>query len=650
MKIKSITLQNFRTFKEKQTFNIDNFPIGLHFITGQNLVNPRLGGNDVGKSSLVESITTCFFGKTSTNLKADNVINWDVEGKEFCEVSVILEKYNVTYCIQRTWKPNTLSLTNITTNQIETVTQEKLEEFLECNFESFLYSVHIAQFTSKFIDLRPAEKMEVFTDILHNELKKWDDLSELCKNKTEEIIKNTTETNNSINFQEGILETLKNNNYNNEIKKWEEEKHKLFTEFDKQLINIDIQTKDNLAVKQKLNDAFNKLDLTIYDNQLKEYDKSLKQIELDCNNIESEQKLIKSDMQKVDKEITILKTTLDITNREYNKFNITLKDSRCPSCKQIVSKEHIGTELATLNIKLGKIKNEIINYQEIISKLNKKLDTIEHEFNSREDLYNNIINDKNLVEIEKNKDKDKIQAFQLQQNILKNRLDNINKEKINLINKKASYEKAINPFLPLKEDNIYAINKHSRLIVSCSEEIKEHEEMLEPTKYWIKAFKEIKLSVLEEKLKELEIYINNTLNSFGIGDWKVILKTFNETKSGNIRNEFNILIDSPLNDKPVPFECLGGGLGQRLRLATTLGLMSFIQNTKVDFGIEFFDEPTAWLSQEGIEDLLSILYNRANDGNKKIFIIDHKGLVNFGTFNSVTNIIKDKNGSIINIQ
>ena len=650
MKIKSIILQNFRTFKEKQTFNIDNFSTGLHFITGQNLVNTRLSSNDCGKSSLVESITTCFFGKTSTNLKADNIINWDLIGKEFCEVSIILEKYDAIYCIQRTWKPNTLSLTNITTNEIETITQEKLEEFLGCNFESFLYSVHIAQFTSKFIDLRPAEKMEVFTDILHNELKKWDDLSELCKNKTEEIIVNITELDSSINFQEGILETLKNNNYNKEIEKWEKEKHNLFTEFDKQLNNIENQTKDILVTKQKLNDEYEKIDLTIYDNQLKEDSKNLKQIEIDCDNIEAKRVLIKKDMQKVEKEITILKTTLDITNKEYNKFNVTLKDSRCPSCKQIVSKEHIETELAVLNIKLSKIKNEIINYQEIISKLNKKLDTIEHEFNSREDLYNNIINDKNLVEIEKNKDKDKIQAFQLQQNILKNKLDNINKEKINLINKKASYEKAINPFLPLKEDNIYAINKHSRLIVSCNEKIKEHEEILEPTKYWIKAFKEIKLSVLEEKLKELEIYINNTLNSFGIGDWKVILKTFSETKSGTIRNEFNILISSPLNDKPVPFECWGGGLGQRLRLATTLGLMSFIQNTKVDFGVEFFDEPTAWLSQEGIEDLLNILSNRANNESKKIFIIDHKSLTNFGIFNSVTNIIKDINGSKISIK
>ena len=98
MKIKSISLQNFRTFKEKQTLNIENYPVGLHFITGKNLVNIRLAANDSGKSSSVEGIIACFFGKTSTNLKADNIISWELGKNEFCEVSIILEKSNIIYC------------------------------------------------------------------------------------------------------------------------------------------------------------------------------------------------------------------------------------------------------------------------------------------------------------------------------------------------------------------------------------------------------------------------------------------------------------------------------------------------------------------------------------------------------------------------
>src|SRR3972149_10834817 len=276
MKIKSISLQNFRTFKEKQTLNIENYPVGLHFITGKNLVNIRLAANDSGKSSSVEGIIACFFGKTSTNLKADNIISWEIKKDEFCEVSVILEKLGINYCIQRTWKPNNLVITNINTNEVETITQEKLEEFLSYNFESFLYSTHIAQFTSKFIDLSPAEKMQVFTDILHDELQKWDDLSDLCKNKTEEYIGVVSKLNADINFQNGKLEALTNNNYDKEIEKWEKGKQDLFTKSDEQIININKQIIDIKNTQLTFPSTIN---LTIYDNKVTEYNKNLKEIE-----------------------------------------------------------------------------------------------------------------------------------------------------------------------------------------------------------------------------------------------------------------------------------------------------------------------------------------------------------------------------------
>lgn len=646
MKIKALSLQGFRTFREKQVFNIEGFSKGLHFITGSNLVEARLGGNASGKSNLQEAITVCFFGKTSTNLKADNIISWDLKKGESCEISVTVEKLGNDYIIKRTCKPNTLTLTNVKTNVAETISQEKLEEFLNCNFESFLYSTHIAQFTSKFIDLRPAEKMEVFTDILQDELKKWEDLSETCKVKSEEISKEITELNNNIIFQEGKLDSLKNNSYDNEIEKWEKEKQRNFNDFDTQLEYINNQYKEINKQVELFKVEIVKIDLSVYDVRLKDFNSSITGINNSYEELEKEQNLIKNDIQKVEKEITILKTTLDINNREHNKF-ASIKETKCPSCKQIVTKEHIEKELNTLKEKSDKLNNEIVNYTEIKAELTKKLNAVNDRVQEIEKKYNDINKELTLLESSKAKDKDKLQGFKLQQTLLVNKLDSLKKEGLLLIDKKKSYEQALNPFIRLKEDNNYSINLYKRLIDGLKLQVSEKEGVFEPVKYWIKAFKEIKLLVLEEKLKELEIYINNVLPEFGIADWKVTLKTFNETKSGNIKNEFNILITSPINDGPVPFECWSGGLGQRLRLATTLGLASFIQNNKEAFDIEMFDEPTAWLSQEGIEDLLVILSNRAKNENKKIFITDHKNLHSSGVFESLTTIVKDKNGSKI---
>ena len=470
-------------------------------------------------------------------------------------------------------------------------------------------------------------------------------MSDLCKNKTEEYITTITKLNTDINFQNGKLEAKSSINYDKEIEKWEKEKQDSFFACDKQIITINKQIKDieNTQIMQPV-----VMDLTIYDNKIKVCNEEINKLKLNWQDLEKEQNLLCSDLDKVNKNITILNTTLSITKQEYNKF-INSRDAICPSCKQIVSKEHIDKETSILKSKIDKIENELVTYEEIKKEYNNEFGKIVKKYEELTKKHDKIKDEKTSIELEKNKEKEKIDGFKLQQILLNNKIELLNKEKASLLDKKTTYKDSVNPFIKLKDENNSCINLYKRLIIASKGQVKEYEESLEPTRYWIKAFKEIKLSVLEEKLKELEIYINNSLNSFGINDWSVTLKTFSETKSGTISNKFNILITSPLNDKPVPFECWGGGLGQRLRLATTLGLMSFIQNSKGDFGVEFFDEPTAWLSQEGIEDLLNILFNRANNENKKIFLIDHKGLNSLGTFNTVTTIIKDKKGSRISI-
>ena len=371
--------------------------------------------------------------------------------------------------------------------------------------ESFLYSTHIAQFTAKFIDLRPAEKMQVFTDILHDELKKWDDLSDLCKNKTEEYITTITKLNTDINFQNGKLEAKSSINYDKEIEKWEKEKQDSFFACDKQIITINKQIKDieNTQIMQPV-----VMDLTIYDNKIKVCNEEINKLKLNWQDLEKEQNLLCSDLDKVNKNITILNTTLSITKQEYNKF-INSRDAICPSCKQIVSKEHIDKETSILKSKIDKIENELVTYEEIKKEYNNEFGKIVKKYEELTKKHDKIKDEKTSIELEKNKEKEKIDGFKLQQILLNNKIELLNKEKASLLDKKTTYKDSVNPFIKLKDENNSCINLYKRLIIASKGQVKEYEESLEPTRYWIKAFKEIKLSVLEEKLKELEIYINN---------------------------------------------------------------------------------------------------------------------------------------------
>jgi DNA repair exonuclease SbcCD ATPase subunit len=168
--------------------------------------------------------------------------------------------------------------------------------------------------------------------------------------------------------------------------------------------------------------------------------------------------------------------------------------------------------------------------------------------------------------------------------------------------------------------------------------------------YWVKGFKDIRLLVMYDALKEFEVSINNNLSKFGMADWNVKLDIDKENKSGTFTKGFSVLVESPDHTGHVPFEVWSGGEGQRIRLAGTLGLMDLIQSKRqVDFGVEIFDEPTAWLSEKGIEDLLEILYYRAKENQSRIFVIDHKNLGNFGGFHNTLKVTKDKKGSRVDI-
>ena len=94
------------------------------------------------------------------------------------------------------------------------------------------------------------------------------------------------------------------------------------------------------------------------------------------------------------------------------------------------------------------------------------------------------------------------------------------------------------------------------------------------------------------------------------------------------------------------WESWSGGESQRLQLAANLGLSNLImQQAGLINTIEFFDEPSIHLSPEGMMDLANLLHDRAINEDKRIWIVDHAAITNFGEFRGVITVRKTKNGS-----
>ena len=67
------------------------------------------------------------------------------------------------------------------------------------------------------------------------------------------------------------------------------------------------------------------------------------------------------------------------------------------------------------------------------------------------------------------------------------------------------------------------------------------------------------------------------------------------------------------------------GRQQRLRLAGRIGMSTMISSSRgVESGVEVWDEPTQYLSEEGIEELKELLRVRAERYGLKIFLVDHR--------------------------
>jgi len=613
IKIKSIKIQGFKSFSKKQIFNITE-DSGFYYIYGENLVEPELESNGAGKSTLGDALCFCFFGKTSNNLIASNIANWNE--KYPCEITVNLEKNNIEYSILRTWKPNLLKVND------EIFSQEQLEDLIGYNFKSFLYSVVVAQFSSKFFDLDPSDKMDIFSEIMEDVVSKWEDFSEYTKTKLDNTKIFIDKKQNEIISVESKIQLLNNQKYKEQIEQWGKEHEEEVEDLQKEINNIGksiSQKETELLLNNKLIETNN--------SKLYGVEKTLKEIIISRIKIFKQLDIIKNN--KGDKSY-LLK---DI-NKQIDKFLNLSTNTLCPTCEEPIKKEKIKKYIDELNSKRKEVEDSLkeLNFQ--LTKLEVKQEEVEEQKETAEKEKNNL-----NLEI-KGAERDIINL----KNIVKTYKEDISSQ----IDYLSSLKKKENPYKNMEEKNNKKKNFLNRKLIYFIEELNILKNNYELYKYWVKGFKEIRFMVISEAIKELEVNINNNLSKLNMKDWYIELDVDSITKKNTVKKGFSVLVKSPINNKLVPFSVWSGGEGQRLRLAGTLGLIDFINSRRgIDCNIEVWDEPTQWLSKKGIDDLLDVLKERSSELNKNIYLIDHRDLDSSGIFSGSIKIIKTKQGSII---
>ena len=163
--------------------------------------------------------------------------------------------------------------------------------------------------------------------------------------------------------------------------------------------------------------------------------------------------------------------------------------------------------------------------------------------------------------------------------------------------------------------------------------------------FWVKGFKEIRFDIMQSVLEELEFATNVLLADLGLTKWKVRYLTEKETKSGSVSRNLHVEIYSPYNTRPVPWKSWSGGEGQRLRLIGSLALSDVLLN-RAGFRstLQILDEPTLYLSDKGIDNMVDMLVDHARLTDKRIYYSDHR-VMQSSRFASVLRVIKTRTGS-----
>jgi DNA repair exonuclease SbcCD ATPase subunit len=519
----------------------------------------------------------------------------------------------------RAHNPGTLTV-SINRADPERIEQQVVDDMVGMDYSCFISCVLMGQFNRFFFDLSPTEKLAVFSDALR--LNVWQEASKAAEAHRKAAQAEVDEFERRVCTLDGRLSGLQSQR--KDLRKFiatmKVEARTKVEEIDKKLQQVE-QTIDHLrevssnsgadvGKAQDTIEAFNAKLLTAGDT-CRALDKEVSKIEHEIKHAKDERKDLVGKHNKLG--------TVIGSECPYCLTEITGKRAKAARQKLKGSVEWVELELSKLRDRLKAKKTELRKAEKAKSKIDRKLTKAEAELEQlKRDRYQH-----------------------------KSKLSNLERDASDLRGKKQQAETKLQD----EQDRLARLvaqmktTKRERAKAQAALNaamVKAHD-----YDYWRGGFKNIRLWLIEGALRELEVEVNSNLVELGLKGWEVSFDIERETQSGTISKGFSVFISSPKSNGPVQWEAWSGGETQRLRIAGAAGLASLVASRRgVDVGLEVWDEPTAHLSESGIDSLLAFLESRAYNNGRQVWIVDHRSL-DSGTFDGQAMVVKDSRGSII---
>lgn len=603
MRVDKLIIHGFKSFRKPVTIDFPADP-GLYRISGENRVQPELGANGVGKSTVWDAVSWTLTGKTARGVAGGAVEPW---GSKLCGVDVIVDIDGAKHEIRRARRPNRLTLDG------RTVEQRDVEVMTGLNHERLLFSLLMGQFGEFFFDLKPTAKLNVFSDIL--DLQVWMDASKAAS----EALKAFDDEISSLETKAARLESR--------IATLEESRESVKEKADQ--LESDQKDADD-RLRTELEDALESL--ATAEHEFREASskcdvlmRTAKKIRKTSHDLTAEVSRTRDELSSLREEAAASRARLDDLEKRLHDLD-SMKV--CPWCGSRSVSKGVKTKLR------GKIDAEsethdassksVVRMRRAVSGKTSQLKDLDAEFDQASA---------------------RLDAARRNQTSARSRMQTW-RDRVDRI------QDAIRKLQSTDNTFLEEMKRLDSRIADARDEIKgvldqlRHERTArDAVEQWPRGFKDVRLWIIETALIELEVAVNSHLEALGMTGWRVKFDVERETKAGGVSRGFSVMIHPPGHSSPVvPWESWSGGETQRLRIAGAAGLSDLIcARTGLRLEMEVWDEPTAHLSDEGIEHLLDWLADRAS--SRAVWVIDHRSLD--APFDAEIRVVMTDRGSLI---
>lgn len=603
MKFKRLRFCNFRSFTGEHTFSFASEP-GLCFVDGRNELEPSLGSNGSGKSSIWEALEWVCYGRTSHGLRAQELLSWGEEKRGYW--AELEAEEGVLY---RSWSPNSLMLNG------EPVDQPAVNEWLGLTQVQFNQSVFMAQFTALFLDLSHQERASIFSDVL--DLNEWVVRSDKARAGVRTKEAEGNERGRALEKLNGMILAITDRLASMDVhaQEWEKRRQEDLTAIDKELDSAHanlVRAENDRDTHRLVCDAARAALNEVLKDKVAAGRREQDMIRLHTA-AQSAVAAVQRDIDRVQEEAAFFRAN-DV----------------CVLCHQPITSKHrehtstrLGERLTALEAELAKKKAEVETARIAASSARAELEV--------------LTDDEAKVRLELER------ATMLLNSAMSQVQINLSAGK-KLMADHDRMKIAPNPHLAEKNEVRRDLSKKKIAAADLQKELVVIQEQVEMLKFWTRGFLEIRLFLISEALQQLEMEVSASLLQLGLDGWQVKFSIDRDTASGTVKSGLFISVIAPDAENSVSVAAYSGGESQRLRLAVTMGLSNLLLNSLgLDVNVEIWDEPSTWMSDQGVEDLLDALYLRASSLKKQIWVVDHRTL-DFGGFSSVATVVKDKHG------